>query len=49
MVDDCIDHLTEGNYMKFLIDAPYNRSANDDTIIRVDDLKDVYDYLHTLN
>lgn len=49
MVDDCIDHLTEGNYMKFLIDAPYNRSVNDDTIIRVDDLKDVYDYLHKLN
>ena len=49
MVDDCVDHLTEGNYMKFLIDAPYNRDVEDNTIIRVDDLKGVYDYLHELN
>lgn len=49
MVDDCVDHLMGGNYMKFLIDAPYNRDAINNSIIRVKDLKDVYNYLHHIN
>lgn len=46
MVDDCIDHLQGGKFIKFLIDEPYNRSYCDDKeIIRVNDLKDVYIHL----
>lgn len=48
MVDDCADCL-RGDYIKFLINEPYNQDVIDDTIIRVDNLRDVYNYLHKLN
>lgn len=45
MIDDCVDCLTSGNYTKLLIDTPYNRDVADDTLIRVKDLKDAYEFL----
>lgn len=49
LIDDCIKNLTEGSYMKFLIDSPYNRECVDNSIIRVKDLHEVYNYLHRMN
>lgn len=50
MVDDCVDHLLGGNYVKFLIDVPYNRNIEENnSILRVKDLKEVYNYLHHIN
>ena len=46
LIDDCIDCLKGGSYTKLLIDAPYNRDMVDDTIIRVNNLKDAYNVLH---
>lgn len=49
MVDDCVDHLHGGNFIKLLIDSPYNRNGCiDKEIIRVKDLKDVYMYLENI-
>lgn len=45
IVDDYISHLSNDNHMKFLIDQPYNKDVNDKSIIRVNNLKDVYYYL----
>ena len=49
IVDDCPRWLENKNSIKFLINEPYNQLVLDDTIIRVDNLKDVYNYLHKLN
>ena len=49
MVDDCIDCLLKGNYIKFLINEPYNQEVFDDTIIRVDNLKDVTNKRHHIH
>ena len=49
MVDDCMDHLCGGNFIKFLIDEPYNRNeCEDKEIIRVKNLKEVYMYLNNI-
>ncbi len=48
MIDDCIDCLRYGDYHKILIDAPYNRDINDNKIIRVKDMREAYDVIHTL-
>lgn len=49
IVDDFINNLSGDNHIKFLIDQPYNKDINDDTIIRVKNLKEVYFYLHKDN
>lgn len=49
MIDDCIDNLLGGKYIKILIDAPYNRDYKKTDIIRVKDLKDAYLYLCPVN
>lgn len=45
MIDDCVDCLINGNYTRILIDTPYNRDVADNTLIRVKDLKDAYEFL----
>lgn len=49
IVDDYPKQLINKNCIKFLIDSPYNKDVSDTTIIRVDNLKDVYNCLHELN
>ena len=49
LIDDCVECLAHGNYIKLLIDSPYNKDISDNTIIRIKNLKDAYNYLHTLN
>ena len=45
MIDDCIDCLVGGDYMKLLIDTPYNKNIADSSLIRVKDLKEAYEFL----
>ena len=45
IVDDFINHLSGDNHIKFLIDQPYNQDVDDGPIIRVENLKQVYEYL----
>ena len=45
IIDDYINNLSNDNHLKFLIDQPYNKKINDKSIIRVNNLKDVYYYL----
>lgn len=49
MIDDCPKSLEYGSYHKLLIDAPYNRQEQGDGIIRVKDMKEAYEIIHTLN
>ena len=49
MVDDFVNYLSGENHIKFLIDQPYNKDVNDGPIIRVEDLKQVYEHLHSQN
>lgn len=48
MIDDCPKWLEGRQFIKFLINEPYNQLVADKTIIRVDNLKDVYNYLQKL-
>lgn len=48
IVDDYINHLSNDGHIRFLIDQPYNKDVNDDSIIRVANLKEVYYYLQNI-
>lgn len=45
MIDDCVDCLIGGHYIKLLIDTPYNKNIVDSSLIRVKDLKEAYEFL----
>jgi 5'(3')-deoxyribonucleotidase len=49
IVDDCPINLTNTDHIRFLINQSYNKSVKDESIIRVNDLREVYYYFFNTN